>query len=91
MSKEYDTDPGNYQICSVIGQCVTNIGTVYIARHLPTKSLVAVKKFNLEKISVDDTELIQVYFNCEHLLLHPYIFLLRATTKCAKVLTKSHN
>jgi hypothetical protein len=54
----FEADPAHYQLCSVLGHCCESIATVHLARHLPSGTLVAVKKFNLEK-SKQEASLIQ--------------------------------
>lgn len=54
----FEADPAHYQLCSILGHCCENIASVHLARHLPSGTLVAVKKFNLEK-SKQEASLIQ--------------------------------
>lgn len=60
MSISYDTDAQNYEICSFIGQSMTNIASVFIAKHIPSRTVVAVKKCNVEKLSRAEIQLVQV-------------------------------
>jgi len=55
----FEADPAHYQLCSVLGHCCEDIATVHLARHLPSGTLVAVKKFNMDK-SKQEASLIQV-------------------------------
>ncbi|KAL1132667.1 hypothetical protein AAG570_010619 [Ranatra chinensis] len=73
MSISYDTRPSNYQICSLLGECTTKIGAVYSARHLSSNTVVALKKYNLEKITREDTALIQEEIILMRQLCHPNV------------------
>lgn len=59
MLPEYSTTLEHYRICSLVGQCSTDIGVVFVARHSPTADLVAIKKFNLDKLDDETVQLIQ--------------------------------
>jgi hypothetical protein len=54
----FEADPAHYQLCSVLGHCCEDIATVHLARHLPSGTLVAIKKFNMDK-SKQEANLIQ--------------------------------
>lgn len=69
----YDTNPRNYQICALLGECLTNIGTVYVAKHLPSETTVAVKKYHLERVSREETKYIQDEIVLMRQLNHPNI------------------
>lgn len=61
MPDWYDTDATNYEICSFLGQSMTNIATVYIAKHIPSRTLVTLKKCNVEKLTREEIKLVQVF------------------------------
>uniref|UniRef100_A0A0A9XVC4 STE20-related kinase adapter protein alpha n=1 Tax=Lygus hesperus TaxID=30085 RepID=A0A0A9XVC4_LYGHE len=55
----YNTNSDDYQICSLFAQSLTEVAVVYIARHTPSNTLVAYKKYDLDKMSTEDAELVQ--------------------------------
>jgi len=65
--EKFESDPSHYKICSILGQCCGSIGIVLLAVHGPSASLVALKKFNMDKAK-DEIENIQVQ-KAFHLLL----------------------
>lgn len=73
MSFFYDTNAKNYEICSFIGQSMTNIATVYIAKHIPSRTVVAVKKCNVEKLTREEIRLVQEEIILMRQLNHPNI------------------
>lgn len=70
----FEADPAHYQLCSILGHCCEDTATVHLARHLPSGTLVAVKKFNMDK-SKQEASLIQAsifIFNYVPLVLLNY-------------------
>ncbi|XP_039298751.1 STE20-related kinase adapter protein alpha isoform X2 [Nilaparvata lugens] len=59
MSIKFTSDPMEYQLCSLLGQCTTDIAVVFLGRYTTNGCLVAMKKYNMEKISRAETELIK--------------------------------
>lgn len=68
----FEADPAHYQLCSVLGHCCENIATVHLARHRTSGTMVAVKKFNLEK-SKQEASLIQHEIILTRQLQHPNV------------------
>ncbi|XP_069703693.1 STE20-related kinase adapter protein alpha isoform X2 [Periplaneta americana] len=68
----FEADPAHYQLCSVLGHCCEDIATVHLARHLPSGTLVAVKKFNMDK-SKEEASLIQHEIILTRQLQHPNV------------------
>ncbi len=60
----YETNPEYYVTCSVLGNCFFDKGDVLLAKHKTSKSLVAIKHFNLENFDQDQYELIigEIFF-----------------------------
>lgn len=54
---KYECKPEDYEIVSLLGRCCGQIGIVLLAKH-KQKTLVAVKKFDLEK--ADHKEVLQI-------------------------------
>lgn len=71
MLPEYSSSLEHYRICSLLGQCSTNVGFVFVARHSPTASLVAIKKYNVDKLDDDTLQLIQNEVISMRQLSHP--------------------
>ncbi|KAK9496725.1 hypothetical protein O3M35_013018 [Rhynocoris fuscipes] len=69
----YPSESENYQISLYFGHSLTKIANVYIARHIPSKTLVALKKYNLEKLNRDDVQLVQDEIILMRQLNHPNI------------------
>lgn len=59
MESSYDTNDSHYQSISYLGHCCNGIAVIHLSRHIPTNTLVAVKKFNMDKAK-EDTVLIEV-------------------------------
>nr|CAD7439270.1 unnamed protein product [Timema bartmani] len=45
----FESNPAHYQTCSTLSTCYEEVAVVQLARHLPSGSLVAVKKFNMDR------------------------------------------
>lgn len=56
---EFEADNSHYSIISTLGQCYNGVGVVYLAKHLPSGQMVAIKKFNMDMVK-DEVNLIQV-------------------------------
>lgn len=59
MEPVLDANPSNYEIKSEVSSCCFGIGTVYIAKHVPTQQFVAIKKFQMDKAK-EESNLIRV-------------------------------
>lgn len=68
----FEADPAHYQLCSILGHCCEDTATVHLARHLPSGTLVAVKKFNMDK-SKQEANLIQHEIILTRQLQHPNV------------------
>lgn len=55
----FETNIAHYKIYSILGECCDNAGIVQLAKHLPSKQMVAIKKFNMDKIK-EEVNLIEV-------------------------------
>lgn len=55
---KYESNPKDYEVVSLLGRCCGQIGIVLLAKH-KQKTLVAVKKFDLEKANHKDVARIQ--------------------------------
>lgn len=67
---KYESNPKDYEIVSLLGRCCGQIGIVLLAKH-KQRTLVAVKKFDLEKADHKDVTQIQVLNNHDsNTLLH---------------------
>lgn len=55
----FETDSSHYKTISILGHCCDGLAVVHLAKHLPSDMLVAVKKFNMDKIK-EEAPLIQV-------------------------------
>lgn len=56
---EFEANNSHYNIISILGQCCDGVGVVYLAKHTPTGQMVAIKKFNMDKVK-DEVNLIEV-------------------------------
>lgn len=68
----------DYKIISSLGQCFEGRASVNLAKHHPSNSLVALKKFNMDKVK--DSPLVDVsvkYFNLISQLGFPGLLFLR--------------
>ncbi|KAL1465463.1 hypothetical protein WDU94_005035 [Cyamophila willieti] len=68
-----DNVPSNYKICSILGQCFNNLSSVYLSKHTVTNSLLAVKKFNLDRMTDEDLKSLHHEIVCMRQLRHPNI------------------
>lgn len=59
---KYEPKPDHFDVVSLLGRCCGQIGMVLLAKH-KQKSLVAVKKFDLEK--ADHKDVIQIQASCQ--------------------------
>lgn len=55
----FETDTTHYKTISILGHCCDGQGIVHLAKHLPSDNLVAVKKFNMDKLR-EEAALVQV-------------------------------
>ncbi|CAG9856658.1 unnamed protein product [Phyllotreta striolata] len=72
MQTIYDAKISDYKTISILGHCFDNKAMVHLAKHLPTAELVAIKKFNLDKIR-EDIELVESEIILTRQLSHPNI------------------
>ncbi|KAI5712089.1 STE20-related kinase adapter protein alpha-like [Diaphorina citri] len=68
-----DNVPSNYKICSILGQCFNNLSSVYLSKHKVTNQLIAVKKFNLDRMTDEDLKSLHHEIVCMRHLRHPNI------------------
>lgn len=73
----FEPDPSHYQACGALATCCEGAGSVHLARHLPSGTLVALKKFNMEHAG-DDASLIQHEVRLTRQLRHPHVLGLHA-------------
>uniref|UniRef100_A0A0V0G9W6 Putative pseudokinase domain of ste20-related kinase adapter protein n=1 Tax=Triatoma dimidiata TaxID=72491 RepID=A0A0V0G9W6_TRIDM len=73
MAVTYSSESDSYQISFYFGHSLTKIANVYIARHIPTKTLVALKKYNLEKLNREQVQLVQDEIILMRQLNHPNV------------------
>lgn len=55
----FETDSSHYKTISILGHCCDGLAIVHLAKHIPSDTLVAVKKFNMDKAR-EEALLIQV-------------------------------
>lgn len=48
MEIVYGSNPNEYELRIELSSCCFGIGTVYLAKHVPSQKLVAVKKFQID-------------------------------------------
>lgn len=60
--ESYDTNDTHYQSVSYLGHCCNGVAIVHLARYTPLNSLVAVKKFDIDK-SKEELLFIEVSYN----------------------------
>lgn len=70
---EFEANNSHYNIVSILGQCYNGIGVVYLAKHIPSAQMVAIKKFNMDRIK-DEVNLIQVKRKCMKLIFFIFKF-----------------
>lgn len=68
-----DNVPSNYKICSILGQCFNNLSSVYLSKHNVSNYLLAVKKFNLDRMTDEDLKSLHHEVVCLRHLRHPNI------------------
>ncbi|XP_063217614.1 STE20-related kinase adapter protein alpha isoform X2 [Bacillus rossius redtenbacheri] len=68
----FEADPTHYQTSSLLSTCCDGIASVYLGRHLPSGSMVAIKKFNLDN-SKEEENLIQREIIVTRQLQHPNV------------------
>lgn len=74
----YNINLNDYKIISTLGQCLEGKAAVHLAKHVPSGSMVALKKFNMDKIK-DNSYLVDVRYYIHYhnfFLLHPIVKLL---------------
>ncbi|BES88654.1 STYKc [Nesidiocoris tenuis] len=69
----YNTNCKDYQICSLFAQSLTEVASVFIARHTPSKTLVAYKRYDVDQLSAEDARLVQDEAVLMRQLNHPAI------------------
>lgn len=68
----FEANASHYKVCSVLGVCFENFGSVQLAKHLPSGQMVAIKKFNMDRVK-EDGGLIQQEIILTRQLKHPHI------------------
>lgn len=61
MDIVYNSNPNDYEIRNELSICCFGIGTVYLAKHVPSQRFIAIKKFQMDKAK-DESNLIRVSF-----------------------------
>lgn len=56
---EFEANNAHYNVISILGGCYNGIGVVYLAKHTLSGQMVAVKRYNMDKVK-DEIGLIQV-------------------------------
>ncbi|KAJ1526699.1 hypothetical protein ONE63_008279 [Megalurothrips usitatus] len=74
----YEPDTNSYLIMSMLGQCCGDVGKVYLAFHVPSKTPIALKQFNVDKIK-DEMENIQNEIILTRQLRHPNVVMVSAS------------
>ncbi|XP_044739350.1 STE20-related kinase adapter protein alpha [Chrysoperla carnea] len=72
MESSYDTNDSHYQSISYLGHCCNGIAVIHLSRHIPSNTLVAIKKFNMDKAK-EDTVLIEHEIVLTRQFHHPNI------------------
>ncbi|CAH1169904.1 unnamed protein product [Phaedon cochleariae] len=68
----YDGQISSYKTVSILGQCFDSKAIVYLANHLPSASLVAIKKFDMDKVR-GEVKLVEREIILTRQLNHPNI------------------
>lgn len=68
----YNVNLSDYNIISTLGQCFEGKAAVHLAKHVPSGSMVALKKFNMDKIK-HESYLVDVEIILTKQLQHPNI------------------
>lgn len=55
----FEADPGHYKTISILGTCCEGLAIVHLTKHVPSATLIVVKKFNMDKAK-EESLLIQV-------------------------------
>lgn len=55
----FEAQIAHYKIYSILGECCDKAGIVHLAKHTPSGQMVAIKKFNMDKIK-EEASLIEV-------------------------------
>ncbi|XP_023025936.1 ste20-like kinase [Leptinotarsa decemlineata] len=67
-----DEKLSNYQTVSILGHCFDSKAMVYLAKHIPSGSMVAIKKFDMDKIK-KGIDLVESEIILTRQLCHPHI------------------
>lgn len=67
MMVGFEADILKYNIVSIMGQGYDGAAVVYLAKHLPSNKMVAIKKINMDKAK-EEAHLIQVSLKENHSL-----------------------
>lgn len=46
----YEANISSYESMSTLGQCFEGLAVVHLTKHLPTGTMVAIKRFNMDRI-----------------------------------------
>ncbi|CAH1106149.1 unnamed protein product, partial [Psylliodes chrysocephalus] len=68
----YNANISDYKTISILGHCFNNKAVVHLAKHLPSGEMVAIKKFNMDRIK-EDINLVESEIILTKQLSHPNI------------------
>lgn len=57
----FEPDNSQYKTISILGSCCDDLAVVHLSKHVPSDTLVVIKKFNMDKAK-EEALLIQVIF-----------------------------
>ncbi|XP_050305651.1 STE20-related kinase adapter protein alpha [Anthonomus grandis grandis] len=75
----FNVNQDDYKIISSLGQSFEGRAAVYLAQHIPSGSMVAIKKFNMDKIGEDNYLLVELEIKKTKELRHKYVLPYYAT------------
>lgn len=55
----FDGNISSYKTISILGHCFNDNAVVHLAKHVPSNTMVAIKKFHMDKIK-EDANLVEV-------------------------------
>lgn len=58
---EFEADYGYYKTISILGQGFNGMMAVHLAKHLPTGRMIALKRFNMDRIK-EEAHLVEVCY-----------------------------
>ncbi|KAF4526079.1 hypothetical protein B566_EDAN007572 [Ephemera danica] len=66
-------DAASYEILAELGHCTGTFGHVVLVRHVPTNTLLAAKQYEIDKLSADESSLVQHEVTLVRQLCHPNV------------------